>query len=658
MTLTLFPDGFVLKLQSALQADPNKPMLDMSPDELGVDSLVAVDLRSWFLKELGVDMPVLKIFNAASIRELLATTAELLPEGLVPNLVSNAQLGKAQAQQVVSSISATALVTDVLLDVAGTDPMGILTGSKFALPGTTDVYSGSSATSLDAKDSNSEANDDTSSPISTDTSEIGSPKREIQRAVPMSYGQSRFWFLEHLVEDKTAFNITPTFELSGRLRIGDFARAIETTAQHHEALRTFFFTDDERNHMQGVWAKSALQLELTQISDEKEVEAASRQMKAHVFNLSVGETMRLHLLSLSPEKHWMIFGFHHINMDGISFEVFWSDVEKAYQGQPLSEDGLQYPDFTMRQLREHEEGSWAGDLAYWRAQFVDTPSTLPLLPFALQPVRPKIAHFQSHTTQMRLDASISDAIERCCRIFKSTPFHFYLAVWQILLNRWFEMEDVCIGLGDGNRTDANILRSMGLFLNLLPTKFSAKLGQTFGECLKEVRTITQGTFAHSRVPFDVILAELNVPRSASHNPMCQTLFNYRPKVEQSRQFCGCVADGALLGGGETSFDLSLDVGNVGAGETLIHLSVQKSLYGMEHAEILLRSYFNLLQSFLQNPATRVTWPELHPKNKIDQTVTLGRGKLTVVFHIDLANHFLCRTGAPTGLAINYSSSVR
>ena len=121
-----------------------------------------------------------------------------------------------------------------------------------------------------------------------------SPSREIQRTASMSYGQSRFWFLGHLVEDKTAFNITPTFELTGRLKVNDFARAIETAGQHHEAFRTFFFTDDEQNHMQGVWAKSNLRLEHVAISDKKEVEDASTQMKAHVFDLANGEIMRVH----------------------------------------------------------------------------------------------------------------------------------------------------------------------------------------------------------------------------------------------------------------------------------------------------------------------------------------------------------------------------
>lgn len=618
----------MLKLQSALQADPNKPMLDMSPDELGVDSLVAVDLRSWFLKELGVDMPVLKIFNAASIRDLLATAAEVLPESLIPNLIPGDQAVNPPAHhQPNTSVAAkaaapAALPVDKIVGESRAGSMEL----KFALPDATNTYSGSSATSLITGDSNSENNDDSSSSLFTDYGEVGPAKREIQRTVPMSYGQSRFWFLEHLVEDKTAFNITPSFELSGRLKIEEFGNAVQTAAQHHEALRTFFFTDDERNHMQGIWTKSTLQLEHVAISDVTEVKEASKQMEAHVFNLSDGEIMRVRLLSLNPEKHWIIFGFHHINMDGISFEVFWSDVEKAYQGQPLSEDGLQYPDFTMRQLHEYEQGAWGGDLTYWRAQYTEIPPTIPLLPFALQPMRPKVAQFGSHTAQIRLDASLSDSIDRCCRMFKSTPFHFHLAVWKTLLLRFFDIKDVCIGLGDGNRTDADILRSMGLFLNLLPVRFSQQPGQSFGESLKEVRNITQGAFSHSRVPFDVILTELNVPRSASHNPLCQTLFNYRPKAEQSRSFCGCLADGALLGGGETSFDLGLDVGNVGASETLIHLSAQKSLYGMEHAEILLSSYVNLLRSFLQNPATRVTWPELHPKEDLQEAVTAGRGK--------------------------------
>ncbi|KAL4960977.1 polyketide synthase [Aspergillus stella-maris] len=54
--------------------------------ELGADSLVAVDLRTWFLKELQVEVPVLQIQSGASIGELASSVTEKLPGSLIPNV--------------------------------------------------------------------------------------------------------------------------------------------------------------------------------------------------------------------------------------------------------------------------------------------------------------------------------------------------------------------------------------------------------------------------------------------------------------------------------------------------------------------------------------------------------------------------------------------
>ncbi len=54
--------------------------------ELGVDSLVAVEVRSWFLKELSTDMPVLKVLGGASVADLCLLALDKLPENLLPNL--------------------------------------------------------------------------------------------------------------------------------------------------------------------------------------------------------------------------------------------------------------------------------------------------------------------------------------------------------------------------------------------------------------------------------------------------------------------------------------------------------------------------------------------------------------------------------------------
>lgn len=53
---------------------------------MGVDSLVAVEVRSWFLKELAVDVPVMKILGGASITDLVDVVMQKLPQELLTRL--------------------------------------------------------------------------------------------------------------------------------------------------------------------------------------------------------------------------------------------------------------------------------------------------------------------------------------------------------------------------------------------------------------------------------------------------------------------------------------------------------------------------------------------------------------------------------------------
>lgn len=53
--------------------------------ELGIDSLIAVDLRVWFSKELGLDMPVLKLLGGASVEEMVQDSMGRLSPELTPN---------------------------------------------------------------------------------------------------------------------------------------------------------------------------------------------------------------------------------------------------------------------------------------------------------------------------------------------------------------------------------------------------------------------------------------------------------------------------------------------------------------------------------------------------------------------------------------------
>lgn len=78
---------FKAKLQALMFLSDSESLSEVTPlVDMGVDSLVGVELRSWFLKELGVDVPVMKILGGASISELVEGIMEKLPAEITSRL--------------------------------------------------------------------------------------------------------------------------------------------------------------------------------------------------------------------------------------------------------------------------------------------------------------------------------------------------------------------------------------------------------------------------------------------------------------------------------------------------------------------------------------------------------------------------------------------
>lgn len=83
----LFLGAFTAKLNFTLQNPDGQKMPDSTAlVDLGIDSLVAVEVRSWFMQELGVDMPVLKVLGGATIADLVDDAVSKLPEEFLAKL--------------------------------------------------------------------------------------------------------------------------------------------------------------------------------------------------------------------------------------------------------------------------------------------------------------------------------------------------------------------------------------------------------------------------------------------------------------------------------------------------------------------------------------------------------------------------------------------
>ncbi|KAI1463640.1 putative hybrid NRPS/PKS enzyme [Daldinia caldariorum] len=696
----IISDAFTAKLQSSLQIEEDRALNDLRAEAIGIDSLVAVDIRSWFIKELQVEVPVLKILSGATMGELVSTAQELLPADLTPNLDPNNKEKPADAKKRTkknepesqNSKKESTKGQNISIPAAKepqkrADPVPPTprdnvhkpngNGASFnsvALPSSSQQRSSANVSSdgllLSSVDSpaysspNSWSELDTSEVRSQSSTETpvtfvtkGSKETEpgtvssdpsvkspaIAKRVPIAFAQSRFWFIEHYLQNASvASNIALSIDLEGSLDVDRFRRAIKHVGQRHEALRTRFVvakrdndSSTTNNVMQEVLAESNLELEVRDIIDDTEVDSAYQELKGYKYNFIEGNHMRVLLLRKSPSSFRLIIGYHHINMDGVSLEVILREIQAAYDSKtrlPNVQSIIQYPDFAEKERREYESGQWNSDIAFWKEEFANTiPAAyepLPLLPMAKSYSRLPLMEYSAHSSEFHLDPNVQQAIQSICSKLNVTPFHFHLSIFYTLLICLVEVEHVCIGISSSNRGyEAGMLQSVGMYLNLLPVLLKSQPHLTFTNILKMVRGKSQSALAHSKVPFDVIVNELRVPRSTTHNPLFQTLVNYRPGIAERRTFCDCESKTREFVQAQTPYDLVLDVIDNPGGDCHVLFAGQSALYDAHHVDTIKDMYKQLLYSFARNPALRLSMASLYDPDDAKRAIELGRGPI-------------------------------
>lgn len=169
------------------------------------------------------------------------------------------------------------------------------------------------------------------------------------------------------------------------------------------------------------------------------------------------------------------------------------------------------------------------------------------------------------------------------------------------------------------------MESIGPYVNLLPLRFNSQSIRTFSDMLEETRTKTYSALANSRIPFDVLLNELKVPRSATHSPLFQSFVDYRQGAREKQSFGDCELEMVRFEAGRTAYDISLDIVDNSGNDSLLMLMVQSSIYDYRDAETLMNSYVDLLIAFSRNPHIPLDKPELFRRKDIEMAIELGRG---------------------------------
>ncbi|KAH7139912.1 polyketide synthase [Dactylonectria estremocensis] len=598
--------AFCSKLESILQLQEGSVNVQRAIIDLGIDSLVAVEIRTWFLKELGAEVAVVKILGGDTVIQVCTWATKKV---MAINMKK-----KEAAQQDDAAAEKTAPAPNAIPTPAAPAKTASLTlGTSI---------SDSSYAKIEFGDADARSEGTGSSAMADSDDAIN--RLETIREETMSKAQSRIWFLSKHLEDPAAFNMTFHYRAQGPLSMARLRHALQVTTHHHECLRMRFYPRlGDGEPMQGVMGSSLYELEHVPDAKESYVQAELARFKTRVWDLENGKTFGVTVLSHSAEEHDIFYGYHHLVMDVVGWHVFVHDLDRAYRMQSLDKGAGSYLDYTSLQL-EQEAGVLEEDLEYWQTEFTTTLETLPLLPMAHTIVRPSEPGNESHHEYQELTPGQFTALKETCQRLRISPFHFHLAVMQVLIARYANTEDVCIGIVDANRNDTRFAQTVGCFINMLPVRSHVSSRDSFAKVAQAASKKALAAFAHAAVPFDMILDRVKAPRSSASTPLFQAAVNYRTGSVWELPLGDCQMKLAGAKDADNPYDISLGITDMGSG-CMIEIHCQASLYTSEGCRTILDSYVRLLDSFATNPHVDIAECEIHDKAQVSQALELGKG---------------------------------
>jgi amino acid adenylation domain-containing protein/non-ribosomal peptide synthase protein (TIGR01720 family) len=427
-------------------------------------------------------------------------------------------------------------------------------------------------------------------------------------AVPLTPAQRRIYFLEQSVAEVGLYNVPAVYRLRGRLDLAALRRALERTAERHEALRAAILAEGDRL-VQTIAEAAPPRLA---VADLSRLPAAARlahdegllePLALRGFDRSRAPLWRADLLRLAAEDHLLLLTAHHLVADGWSMDLLRRDVAMLYEASlgkasapPPVE--VQYGDFSVWLETALADGELARrQLEYWREELRGAPEGLDL-PVDRPPRSGQDHEGKSRT--LRLPRATVDRLRAFGQRHEATLFMSLLSLFALLLHRVSGQDDLVVGTPISHRHFPGVDATCGLFLNTLPLRSRLAGGAGFGALLRATRAGVLAAFEHQDLPFERIVEALGVERRLDRLPLFQVAFTLDEPAVDPGPAGSLLWEEVRLEPRRSKFDLAL-TGRETDDEMQLRFDHRTALFDGATVERLASCLRTLLEQALRDP---------------------------------------------------------
>ncbi|MBE3649276.1 non-ribosomal peptide synthetase [Paenibacillus polymyxa] len=432
---------------------------------------------------------------------------------------------------------------------------------------------------------------------------------------PMQKGMLFHSQLDSQAAANDAYFEQVSYDMRGRIDIGNFAESLNMLVRRHEALRTHFYFGRDTEPLQVVYRNRDCGF---YYEDLRELDSDTRGIwlknfkledKARGFDLRRDVLMRIAILRTGEDSYHIVWSFHHIVMDGWCLSLINKEVFESYaalqEGRvPDLAPAVPYSRFIEwleAQDRKAATDYWSSYLSGYEQQ-----TALP----AVKSGRKSGGYTASDWVTV-FERKLTLRVEETAKRYQVTMNTLLQTVWGIVLQKYNNHRDVVFGsVVSGRPSDIiGVEGIIGLFINTIPVRILSEAGESFAEVMKKTQEQVLASHAYDTYPLFEIQALTDQKQDLINHIMVFENYPVDEQVEEMEidgQELSPISNVVALE--QTNYDLNVVVM---PGECVkIRFMYNALNYDQTDIERLHGHFVNLLEQTLLNPNVRVEELEL------------------------------------------------
>ncbi|SJN54191.1 Linear gramicidin synthase subunit D [Vibrio ruber DSM 16370] len=322
--------------------------------------------------------------------------------------------------------------------------------------------------------------------------------------------------LQGATPDESLYFNQTAVAIEGTLDAEAFVLAWQQTVNREQALRAHFQENQQGEPRQYFAAQVHLPVEILDWSgdattqQQQRFEALCRADREKGFDLNTPPLMRLTLIRIAEQQHWLIWSRHHLIVDAWCSALVIQDVMCRYR-QAMGDTSIQLtprPDFSLY-LDWLTQQDLDASKTFWKNYLrgFETPVALPA-------GTPDDAF---ELFDHRLSETLTSAVKSLCRTHGVTLNSVLQAAWALTLSHHSGQHDIVFGMTTSGRPAElpQAQRIIGIFINTIAVRMTLQADQTLAQLLELAHRQGVELREHECLPLVDITAQSELAQNGS-----------------------------------------------------------------------------------------------------------------------------------------------